>query len=1776
MSKVSKSSKSGDSEMLERNVSTLLEAGGETPRLAEGARARIRLALLEKHGSDVKSKSRSPVFAIGLGLAAVAAGAVVVTRIAGSSDPIVAPDGATEGATWIAHDDGKVTKLGPRKLRVEGAALIDVEPGKGTFTVETAQGTIEVIGTRFVVEATAERTSTAVVRGSVKLASQAGSVVLHAGEQGISEHARPPTRGPAPRLTHLVSWAEGARKKLEKMVKPLRNGTLFAREPNNPWVPETPLPIVKLGVDVVVENQVARVAIDQTFHNPNSQVMEGMYRFAIPPDASLQRLAMYVDGKLTESAVVERMAARRIYEDVVYRRLDPALLEWAGTGRLSLKVYPLPAQQDKRLLIAYTQSLPKLYDDYTLTVPLPEVDLPVGELSFDVTMRGCANCEVTSTSHQIDVKRSGSDAVVSYRRGKVELGDSLVLHVRDTRQNPVVATQAQGTDRFVMVRARPDLKATAKDYRKQTWVILDDVSASRDQLTRRAQHDLIDGFLRELDEDDQVAIIAFDVAARTKLAKARVLDVDRRAVRSALAEEGNIGATDFGVALDAALKTLEGVDPRDANIVYLGDGIISSGPRQLDKLRARLAGKAHFIGVGIGDGPDTQTLESLAAASGGYSTTLDLADDLGWRAFDLVAALHTPRVAGLEGKLLDRNGTHVPATVYIKTPQLADGEELELVAKLASDLEPVTVELTGTMNGAPWKQRVELAGGAPNAGYLPRLWAQRHIGARLLAKHDPVEVPPCVAPSPEPVQQRARPLVAKQPVCRTESELREERDEGIRKEIIALGKQYFLLSRHTSLLVLENDAMYKKYGVEKGTGETWAPYKVPDKIAVVSLPTLTPDIASDAVLVRRPVQAMFNAGYYDPNLVIDRTVGVGNGSGSGFGFGGGRGGLGLASKGGPLRSEQPKDEKPAEHADKAKSTDLDSSGEDEQGARSDDAPAVRKVVLEEKQQRATVFADEIGGMGGEGRFSRRDSDRFSAIAGKSATKSAGWARPISYPSRMGSPTDPSYDDLTAFLVGLYPDTADGWRRELEMAAAGQKTHAIDDAAKQLLDAARAAVPLGVYRWGDHELALDAAHQLGWRHTTGADLAETASFDGKTMTRRYAELGIDITRVAADDAVALQLAYMPLWIAEPAQYARWFEVTAKGREVSLHKLVADGPKKTKPVLAYVMVFDAQHHLVSMRDGKGELLFELTWNTIGPTRIKTGTGELAIGYSGLPITDAVAWAHGASSGSSFVAGTPVEMPMRVATHWEAKAGKLTVGSAEWRHAQRQRMASLAAVNDRTNLFATFELLRANGGVALGDIVLASSGLATATTDAQFAKAIDKQTGVVVQYLQAGRLYAQKQQAERLKAKTSTGMVGALWTLREATALFIADKDALAVDRLLSLGERAPDLRLIGVGASTNRYQMKPADIKRLWDSVAKGAYKNQARAQAAQLLANRGQYDAAAERVVALIDELELAATPPMLQSLQYSFQQSRRGQAGWQLVWAKWRDKVLASDNYEHVLSLLPVSASHPIDTPAILARAAKLASGDPDRTIAVAQMAMSYGQAAFGGSLLEPLVKQHPSRQLHQLVGALALQQGRQADALAHFEAAQAAADADEQVSLSTVRSELSQIIAISRQLATSQGPGSERTKAVQRALSWGAKWRAIDPGNSQIDSQLGELLLAVGDTKEAWRHLSSVIERDPMSGDGYAVVAQAFESQGRVAEAVDYWHQALILDQTNPTHRMREAQALIALGKTAEGDALLAEIVARKWHVRWDGIVYQVKSMIDRAKHPNRDVFEE
>jgi tetratricopeptide (TPR) repeat protein len=302
-----------------------------------------------------------------------------------------------------------------------------------------------------------------------------------------------------------------------------------------------------------------------------------------------------------------------------------------------------------------------------------------------------------------------------------------------------------------------------------------------------------------------------------------------------------------------------------------------------------------------------------------------------------------------------------------------------------------------------------------------------------------------------------------------------------------------------------------------------------------------------------------------------------------------------------------------------------------------------------------------------------------------------------------------------------------------------------------------------------------------------------------------------------------------------------------------------------------------------------------------------------------------------------------------------------------------------------------------------------------------------------------------------------------------------------------------------------------------------------------------------------------------------FQYSRRGTAGGALVFATWRDKVLAGSSFDHLMALIPIMTSQPTDLPQLLARASQLAGDNVERKIAVAQAAIRMGNHALARSIIEPLLKSSPTRELCALAASMAQTRADLPAALGYLEQAQVVG-ADEEVDLATVRAELRRIIGLAQQVAL-QASGRERANAVARAMTWGARWRAIDPGNAEIDQTLGNLLLATGDTAGAWRQLSSGIERDPWSQAGYTSVADALERQGKLDAALELWQQAIVIDQTNPTPRVRKAQALIALGRDTEGDALLEQVATQKWHDMWSGTVYQAKSLLERgpsgAKRP-------
>ncbi|WP_299437822.1 VIT domain-containing protein [uncultured Aquimarina sp.] len=134
-------------------------------------------------------------------------------------------------------------------------------------------------------------------------------------------------------------------------------------------VSDKPIGLSSLDIHVDVIGNIATTTYDMLFYNPTNTVLEGELSFPLGEGHDVSRFALDVNGKLREAVVVEKELGRIAFEAVVRRGVDPALLE-KGTGNTyKARIYPIPANGYKRIVLAYEQEL--VYTDAAHYYNLP-------------------------------------------------------------------------------------------------------------------------------------------------------------------------------------------------------------------------------------------------------------------------------------------------------------------------------------------------------------------------------------------------------------------------------------------------------------------------------------------------------------------------------------------------------------------------------------------------------------------------------------------------------------------------------------------------------------------------------------------------------------------------------------------------------------------------------------------------------------------------------------------------------------------------------------------------------------------------------------------------------------------------------------------------------------------------------------------------------------------------------------------------------------------------------------------------------------------------------------------------------------------------------------------------------------------------------------------------------------------------------------------------------------------------------------------------------------
>ena len=250
--------------------------------------------------------------------------------------------------------------------------------------------------------------------------------------------------------------------------------------PPRPYV-FAPMEVSYVKVNTRITDQVAVTAVDQEFYNPNSARLEGTFVFPVPKGAHLDKFTMEIDGKQVEAELLSADKARRIYEDIVRKAKDPALLEYAGRDVFKVRIFPIEPHSRKPIKIAYTELLKSDTGAITYLYPLSTEKFssrPIKDLSVKVEVKTSQPlASIYSPSHKVEIKRDGANrAVIGYEstNEKPETDFQLVYSTaaRDVGLSLLTHKVDEG-DGYFLLLAAPTVAKDAKPAPKDIVFVVD-------------------------------------------------------------------------------------------------------------------------------------------------------------------------------------------------------------------------------------------------------------------------------------------------------------------------------------------------------------------------------------------------------------------------------------------------------------------------------------------------------------------------------------------------------------------------------------------------------------------------------------------------------------------------------------------------------------------------------------------------------------------------------------------------------------------------------------------------------------------------------------------------------------------------------------------------------------------------------------------------------------------------------------------------------------------------------------------------------------------------------------------------------------------------------------------------------------------------------------------------------------------------------------------------------------------------------------------------------
>ena len=528
-------------------------------------------------------------------------------------------------------------------------------------------------------------------------------------------------------------------------IRPPRDIIIFPpRRIIHPRPVQQPVQITQVAARIEIDGLVARTQIDIGLHNPNNRPMEAELVMPVPDGCVVTGLDF--EGKASEpqARLIDKEEARRIYESIVAKMRDPALMEFIGMNMVRSSVFPVEANKKQTLRLSYEQLLPR--SGTRMDYVLPRSGQLTGTIpwSIEAVIRSEQKlASVYSPSHRLETEQIAAGHMkIRLAKGAERTAGSFHLHIMSTQEDVAMSVVSfpdtkKGGGYFMLLAGAPKPERQNETLPRELTIVIDRSGSMNKDGKLDQVRDAALQVIAGLDEGELFNVIIYNHGVE-RFAKEPVVKntANVKSVTAWLTAMNPRGGTNIFDALHEALQQPKRSETL-AMTLFLTDGVPTvgnTGERAIrDMAMGRNPHKRRIFTIGVGLEVNTHLLEKLSDDSRASSMFIMPEEDIEVPVATMSERLQGPVWSDLACAVVDKHGQELSGKIIDVMPTAAGdlfvGEEVLILGRYISE-EQLRFRLSGNTKAGERALSIDFdpKQSSLSNGHVPRLWAHRKIG----------------------------------------------------------------------------------------------------------------------------------------------------------------------------------------------------------------------------------------------------------------------------------------------------------------------------------------------------------------------------------------------------------------------------------------------------------------------------------------------------------------------------------------------------------------------------------------------------------------------------------------------------------------------------------------------------------------------------------------------------------------------------------------------------------------------------------------------------------------------------------------------------------------------------------------------------------------------------------------------------------------------------------------------------------------------------------------